>query len=348
MYYWFTNHSALWFVPILLVLGACASDAPIVPEQVPLPIAGSRAIYIANEGNFQWGNASISVYYPDAGLTQADWFTHHNQRPIGDVLQSLSIIDGKLWAVLNNSGKIEVVDPHSGKSFRTIENFNSPRYLLPVGNDVLVSDLYDKSISVVNAQTFTITKRIAMPSWTEEMELVNNRIFVCMPHHRYLYVLKTDLVIEDSIYIGIGTHASVVDDEGMLWIAAAGDIERAEAAALFKINPNTLSVVNTVPLPNSTGLSARLGANANADTLWLLHQDVYRLVPKELNAQPSLMLEGKGKNYYGIGIDPYNGDIYVADAGDFVSKGKVLIYDADVNFKHELSVGFIPSAFLFE
>jgi hypothetical protein len=348
VYYWCTKYCRcfLWWLSLLL-LGACASDAPVLPKQDKEPAQGARAVYIANEGNFQWGNATISVYFPDEKLMHHDWFEQQNQRPIGDVLQSLTMIEGRIWAVLNNSGKIEIIDKATGKSTHTIEGLTSPRYLVQVGGHVLVSDLYDNAISIVDINSMSISKRVSMPSWTEEMEFTADRIFICMPHNEHVYVLNTDLDIEDSIYLGVGSHASALDKEGMLWVAAAGDSERDEEAALFKIDPNTLAVLSSVPLPNTTGLSARLIANNTGDTLWLLHQDVYRILPSS-EPNPSVMINGTGKAFYGIGLDPHNSDLYVSDAVDFVSKGELLIFDAQMKAKHQADLGFIPSAFLFE
>ena len=50
---------------------------------------------------------------------------------------------------------------------------------------------------------------------------------------------------------------------------------------------------------------------------------------------------------YGLGVDQRNGWVYVADASDYVSRGKVYILNEKFELLKTLNSGIIPSGFVF-
>ena len=89
--------------------------------------------FVTNEGNFNSGNGSISFVSND-GTVENNVFVTTNSFPLGDVVQSMSIIDENAYIVVNNSSKIEVASIDSMISVGTIENISSPRYIIEVSN----------------------------------------------------------------------------------------------------------------------------------------------------------------------------------------------------------------------
>ena len=49
--------------------------------------------------------------------------------------------------------------------------------------------------------------------------------------------------------------------------------------------------------------------------------------------------------YYGLTVNPHSGDVYVADAIDYVQAGKVYRYSAQGVLLDEFYVGVTPGAF---
>ncbi|MDX5320561.1 MAG: YncE family protein, partial [Bacteroidota bacterium] len=124
-----------------------------------------------NEGNFQWGNASIHRYDPKSkSYDDQDLFSRVNQRPLGDVLQSGLVLENEIWMVVNNSGRIEVVNKSDFKLVKSFTDFLSPRYLCEIDPDrMLVSDLYLDSLTLFNRHTGKVLQRIALKGWSEQM-----------------------------------------------------------------------------------------------------------------------------------------------------------------------------------
>ena len=98
--------NACVFLVSLLV--SCKKETP--PDDNDIDITTSHGVFIVNEGNFQWSNASITYYNFSNNDYKEDIFKDVNNRPLGDVAQSVCIYNGKAYIVVNNSNKIEIVN----------------------------------------------------------------------------------------------------------------------------------------------------------------------------------------------------------------------------------------------
>ncbi len=318
----------------------------------PEPTAGnhpSTRIWIANEGNFQWGNASLGWYDPVNGTYLPDVFDSINQQPLGDVFQSMAFYNGKAFLVVNNSGKIEVVNLASGQREAIITGLTSPRYLLPLSaTKAYVSDLYANAISVVDLQSNQVTGSIPLPGWTERMTQIDSLAFVTNVKTEYLYLINIhDDGVLDSINVGLGSSQVVRDADGMLWVGCDGDPLNQQGGQLVRVNPQTRQVTARYEFPHNERPS-RLTTGPEGRHLYYLNDGCF-VVPIDRDSLPECpIIPSEGGLFYGLGIDPNNGDIYVSDAIDYVQRGIILRYDKSGKFLGEFLAGLIPGGFGFE
>lgn len=342
-----TKRNILFFSILILLVSSCKKDGPTDDGGNTVITSGNNGVYVVNEGNFQFGNASVS-YYAD-GMTEAmqDLFQPANNRPLGDVCQSMYFFNNKAYIVVNNSGKVEVVNSNTFVSTATITGFNSPRYFLPVSNSkAYVTDLYANNISIVDLSSGTRTGTIACAGNTEELLLVFGNTFVTNRDKDKLYVINTQTdILADSISIGFGANSIVEDKNGKIWVLCNG--KSNTNATLHRIDPINRSVESTYTFGTTTDSPWRLDINGSNDTLYFLNTDCYRMAINE-SALPTVpFVASNGRNFYGIGINPNNGNVYLADAIDYVQRGKIYIYKPDGNPVSEFLAGIIPGDFYF-
>lgn len=336
-------------LPLLIgatLFSACRKDQPTPPVQQPVTV-GEGGVYITSEGNFGWGNAGVSYYDKSTGTVVEDLYQPANGVSLGDVCQSMRFFNGKGYVVVNNSNKVVVVDPNTFIATATITGFNSPRYFLPVSNaKAYVTDLYANAISVVDLSTNTITGSIACSGWTEELVLAYGKAFVTNQSRSYVYVIETatDLLV-DSIAVSRGGNSIVEDAQGKLWVACSGG--GGTQPALYRIDPSTRTVEATFAFGSSSASPWRLTTNGDHDLLYFLNDHVYRMAITDDALPASPIIAAADRNFYGLGVDPDNGTVYVADAIDYTQRGLVFRYTSDGSAIDEFLAGRIPGGFVF-
>ena len=99
----------LAFVLVLLAATSCMKWEYGIEEDFDMSASG-EGLFICNEGNFQYGNATLSYYDPETKTVQNEVFYRANAMKLGDVCQSMIIRDGIGWVVVNNSHVVFAID----------------------------------------------------------------------------------------------------------------------------------------------------------------------------------------------------------------------------------------------
>lgn len=337
------------FLFFIFLLASCKKDPvkeePVVNQTVFNSGAG---VFILNEGNFRFGNAKVSYYNFSNAAVTTDVFQAVNSRPLGDVCQSMNVINNKGYIVLNNSGKIEVVNMNDFKSAGTITGFTSPRYILPVSfSKAYVTDLYSGSVKIVNLSSGVITGSIPCSGWTEQLVKSGDNVYVTNYDKGKVYIINSlNDQISDSIAVVKGANSIVKDNNGKLWVLCSGETSSSTNGAIFKIDPISNSIENSFSF--ATGESPwRLTKNALSDTLFFLNNGVFKIWTGASSLPSSAFIAEGGRNFYGLAVNPANGQIYVSDAIDYVQSGRIYIYNSSGISQSDFLAGIIPGDFYF-
>ena len=88
--------------------------------------ATGPGLFITNEGNFQYGNATLSYYDPATKKVENEVFYRANAMKLGDVAQSMTIHNDLGWIVVNNSHVVFAIDLRTFKEVGRITNLIPP------------------------------------------------------------------------------------------------------------------------------------------------------------------------------------------------------------------------------
>ncbi len=322
-----------------------------VPETRPIDIPGdslSTGMLIGSEGNFQWGNATLNFWDNSSNKLYEDIYQTVNKKPLGDVLQSITVWKEQIFLVLNNSGKISVINKHSFKETASISGLQSPRYMLPVSeNKAYVSDLYAQNITIINLESYQVSGKIACAGWTEEMILSENKVFVCNKYSAYVYVInpQTD-AITDSIYIGYGGISILTDKYNKLWVLTTGNTTSNPkiGANLHCIDPSAQAVIKTYSL-GIDKLPLKLCIDKNKEHLYWIDNHVWKMSINDTLLPIQALIPSNGRVFYGLGFDTHQQQLWVSDAKDYVQKSEVLIYNEKGQLMRNFRAGINTSSF---
>ncbi|HGY55659.1 MAG TPA: YncE family protein [Caldithrix abyssi] len=339
-------------VLFLMTLG-CVKDPTGTEDSEKTPkLTGA---FILNQGNFTAANASLSFYDPEADSLQNDIFKSINLRSLGDVAQSMTIIDSLGYIVVNNSHKIEVISLNTWKSKATINlpAGSSPRYLVPAGDGTaFVTNLYTASVAVIDLQSNQIEQSITVGDNPEELAVVNGKAYVANSGFGWnntvsVIDVATRKVVK-TITVGDYPLSVRVDAENDVHVLCSGrwpawndTTDKGTDGALFVIDSGSDAVVDSFVIK---GHPTQLSLDGNKTGYFLNGQHVVKYSTETNEVTDPAFISGY---FYGLEVDPLSKDIYLLDAKDYVQNGELFIYDAQGAQKINHTVGIIPGSVTF-
>ncbi len=363
----------LFLLLIPLLLAGCMNDNSLYDFHRLVVNKEGRAVFIINEGNFMYGNASLSYYNPQNGDVLNDIFYNTNALPLGDVATSMSIMDSLGYVVVNNSGKIYIININTFKYVGKITGLTSPRNIYFINrNKAYVTDLYAKAITIVDPATRQITGSISIDNHnakfyqhsSEQMVFLGKYAFVnSWSYDNKILIINilTDKLV-DSITVVKQPNSMVLDKNDKLWVLSDGGFKGSpygqDTAALTRINPVSRKVEAVFRFPDLGASPSGLSLNAAGDSLFFLYNNwagevvpnagVYAMNVAASKLPTMPLIPQENHSFYALGIDPGSGHIYVADARDFLSRGEVYVFSGRAVLMDSLRVGIIPGSFCFK
>lgn len=314
-------------------------------------------LFIINEGNFQYGNATLSFYNPQTNQVSNEIFLRANGMKLGDVAQSMTVFGDKGWVVVNNSHVVFAIGLDTFKECGRIEGLTSPRYIHFIDeNKAYVSQLWDNRIFVVDPSRYSVTGYIAVPDTeastgsTEQMIGLGDYVYCnCWSYQSSIIKIDpaTDRVV-GKLEVGIQPSSLVADSKGRLWVLTDGGYQGSEygyeAPALYCVNTDDF-VVERVLRFSDGDMVRGLTINSHGDKLYWINGGVWAMDVDSERLPGRPIIDSRNTRYYCLTVDSESGDIYVADAIDYQQQGVVYRYGAEGELKDEFYTGVTPGGF---
>jgi YVTN family beta-propeller protein len=344
-----------------LFLQSCSNDpAPTIK-------AGETGFFIVNEGLFGNGNASLSFYDRKTDAVTNNTFSIQNGRPLGDQAQSMTVFENKGYIVVQNSAKVEVINAVDYSSIGTISaDLPNPRYFIGVSSvKGYVSDWgadgLTGTIKVIDLTTYKVTKSIPTGKGPNRMLKVNNLVYVTNSggygNDNTVKVIDTGTdAVSATITVGDNPNSIQRDKDGNIWVASSGivvyssyptiDNALSTKGTLSKINAsNAESVRLTLNVVSSTTINS-LGISPDGSTLYYSFDDKVFSMPVTATTLPTIPF--KASSYYGLAVDPFNGNIIGCQVPSFSAAGSIDVIDPSGNLLKNFTVGIAPNGCAFK
>ncbi|MFC2100680.1 YncE family protein [Bacteroidota bacterium] len=317
-------------------------------------------VFVANEGLFPSGSGSISYFNRTTGSVVQDIFEKENNRPLGNIVQSMEVFNSRGYIVVNNASKVEVVQLATFKSVGVIDNLTSPRYFLGINNNKGYVSNWANQVSVVDLNNLNIIKNIQTGTGPDKMIKVNDKVFVLniggwsIDSTITVIDCNTDSVIT-TIQVAPKPDGVVEDKNGWLWVICSGHGWNGFPAPgdseghLMAINTDDYTIVTDIPFPNIDKHPEKLAINNTKDILYYNHPDGifnFNISAGSLNALPLIQYTNA---FYNIDFDVITGNIYASDPINYNQKGWIFRFNGSTGEKVDsFQAGIIPGNFCFE
>ena len=348
----------------------------------PTTSADIRGFYLLNEGN--WGSNKSSLDYYDYATAQYHLNIYTQSNPhvvmeLGDVGNDLQLYGSRLWAVINGSNKIEVMQASKAQRIGQVDLAN-PRYIAfhqgyayvtsyagPVQDDAT----HIQRGIVVKIDTLTLEKvdTCVVGCQPDGIAVLGNKLYVAnsggylVPNYENtLSVIDIPSFTETGrIAVDINLHRVLSDRYGNLWVSSRSDYYD-KPSALYRItNLESTPSITHISASNSNNIVVSNWA-LKGDSLYVLGNDfsyTTNLATRNLaivdvtTAQvltTNFITDGTDtdiRDAYGLAVHLYSGDIFITDANGYINPGILRCYSSQGQLKWKERTGDIPAHIVF-
>ncbi|MDQ3048665.1 MAG: hypothetical protein M3R27_14040 [Bacteroidota bacterium] len=347
---------------VLISFTSCKKDNPEPEPENPAVVSGyDNGVFIVNEGPFGAGTGTLSFYSRSSGSVSNDIFEAKNGYPLGNIAQSMEIYNGKGYVVVNNAGKVEVVDASSLASNGVVTGLTLPRFFIGIdANKGYVSEWgaggTTGAIKIIDLNTKSITGTISTGKGAEGMVKSGTSVYVAcgggFDNDSVVTVINsaTNAVIT-TINVGANPKTIRMDAAGKIWVLCSGEWDASftvlvKPGKLVRIDPSTNMVDLSLPFSSTFSQPNSLVTNAAKTMLFYSYNSaVYSHSISASSLSASSLIN---RSFYALGVDPANDQFFGSDAVDFSSNGKVIRYSSSAVLLDSFNVGVIPGNFCFK
>lgn len=369
---------AICLPAVLTALCNCTrSDVdPVVPGTPGEQSDSITGMFLLNEGNMGTNKCTIDYFDYASGKYSRDIFTTNNPdvvQALGDCGNDIAVYGGKVYAVINKSNLVEVMDAGTFRHIARIEVANGRNLAFSDGYAYVSSYagaiLYQDSkrlgyVARIDTLTLQVIDTCMVGYQPEEMVVYDGKLYVansggyCDPEYdRTVSVIDlATFTVSKTIDVEINLHRMELDSKrGMIYVSSNGNYYDIPSST-FVIDAKTDKVTGHIEdLPCAdmaiSGDSLYVySTEFNYDTYQTIVS--YRIydISRNCIVTDHVITDGTESDIvypYGIAVNPYNGDMYIADAKDFMTPGMLYCYGRDGRLKWQFMTGDVPGHFAF-
>lgn len=363
----------------LTLVCSCRDETEVfTPEviQVYIPEYTSiQGFYLLNEGNMGSNKSTLDYYDYATSEYHRNIYGAANPtvpKELGDVGNDIKVYGSKLYAVINCSDKVDVMDKFTAKKVgqihipncRYIRFHEGYAYVTSYAGPVELNPNYKQKgyVAKVDTATLEVIDHCLVGFQPDELEVAGSKIYVAnsggymFPNYEStVSVIDIPSFTETKrIEVARNLHHLRADRHGNLWVTSRGDYY-TQPSRLYWIDMATDQLVDSINIAVSN-------FHLDGDSLYLYSVEwsyitmantitygIVDVVKKEIVTRNFITdgTEQKIRIPYGIMVNPLSKDIYVTDAKNYVSPGTLYCFGNDGRQKWNVRTGDIPAHFVF-
>jgi DNA-binding beta-propeller fold protein YncE len=364
---------------LIVSLVSCREEETIflssdVSVAAPRSDGNIEGFYLLNEGNMGMNRASIDVFNYRTGNYTTDVYSERNPnvvKELGDVGNDIQIYGSKVYAVINVSNKVEVLDKWTAKRIKKIDIPNC-RYVAFYKDKAYVSS-YAGPVAIdpnaeigfvaeIDTTTLEIKRKVNVGYQPEQMVVRNGKLYVAnsggyrVPNYdRTVSVIDLETFTETKkIDVGINLYGMQIDSRGDIYVSSRGDYYNTPSN-LFVIDTQTDEKKMQLDIP-ALGMclvddklyyysvSWSYITNSNKITYGILDTKTKKIISDKI------ITDGTDKQImipYGLQVNPETKEIYITDAKNYVVTGYIYCFTPEGKLKWKTTAGNIPAHIAF-
>jgi hypothetical protein len=345
---------------VAVFFASCSKEDIETVTELPLG-AYDNGVLILNQGNFGQDNSSISYLSNDFATFQNNAFLAVNPTKIlGNTGQDIGFYNDLAFVVLNASNKIEIINRYTLEYVATIDSgLDNPRFIAFANGKGYVTNwgdggvTTDDYVATLNLTNYTVSGTISVVEGPERIVENNGKLYVA---HQGGYgygntisvINSTSNTVSNTILVGDVPNSLQVKN-GNLHVICGGKAAWTNdetLGKLVKINLETETITSSIDF--ATGNHPSNLYISDNSIFYTQDSDVFKMNISATSLPTSALFSTFGQGVYGVySFAVENNKIYVGDAIDYNSNGKVYIYTNTGVLENQYTVVVIPAGFYF-
>lgn len=328
-------------------------EVPLEPETV------RSGMMVACEGSFGQNNASLH-WLGDDGSARTNVYQAANGSSPGDVLQIIRCFNDKVYLVVNNSQKVEVVSGTDFASIATISGCDYPRDVHVVNGQkgYISNGNLEGELLIFNPNSNAISGSIEVGFGPEEIAANDSYVFVANSggwgsDNRVSVINPINDEVLTHVTVGDRPVALETDYQGNVWVLCAGAITYDEnwnvvdetPAELMRIDGQSHVVTASVQVGEIGDHPSQMAINGGGTKLYVANGELLAFDIPNGVWNPSTIA---GDAFASVGVHPITGEVFLAGSPDYVSNDDIFVYSPDGNLLRSSTLGIAPRAFVFK